>query len=190
MMSAPIISIIPAAAAHVERFHATLDAVAREGLYLASTEAKPVEELRAFVLGSIEKRNPMVFAMDEERLVGWCDITRSSDDMSGHSGHLGMGVLPDYRGLGIGRRLIEAALAAAKAENIPRVELTVYASNAAAIGLYRKTGFADEGRMRSYVILRGQYVDALNMARVDEEGLARFLAGREAPARPNAAGGQ
>lgn len=178
MMSAPIISIIPATPAHVERFHATLDLVAREGLYLASTEAKPVEDLRRFVLNSIEKQNPIFFAMDGQNLVGWCDITRSSNDISGHSGHLGMGVLPDYRSQGIGSRLIEAALLAAAKANIPRVELTVYASNTAAIGLYRKAGFADEGRLRSFVILKGRFVDALNMARVDEEGLARLLAER------------
>lgn len=177
-MSAPHIAIVPAMPAHVERFHATLDLVAREGLYLASTEAKPVQELRAFVLVSIEKRNPIFFAMDGHSLVGWCDITRSSNRTDAHSGNLGMGVLPDHRGQGIGTRLIEAALAAAKAENIPRVELTVYTSNIAAIGLYRKTGFAEEGRMRSFALLKGQFVDALNMARVDEAGLAKFLAER------------
>jgi ribosomal protein S18 acetylase RimI-like enzyme len=175
-MSSSIITIIPANPAHVERFHTTLDAVAREGLYLASTEAKPIESLGAFVLSSIEKRNPIFYAMDGEQLVGWCDITRSHDKTTAHCGHLGMGVLADYRGRGIGTQLIEAALAAAGEANIPRVELTVYANNAAAIGLYRKVGFVEEGRMSRYAVLKGEFVDAVAMARVDEEGMERYLA--------------
>jgi ribosomal protein S18 acetylase RimI-like enzyme len=175
-MTSSNITIVPADPAHVERFHITLDTVAREGIYLASTEAKPLESLRGFVLSSIEKRNPIVFAMNGERLAGWCDITRSGSKTSAHCGHLGMGVLADYRGRGIGTQLIEAALAAAGEANIPRVELTVYANNAAAIGLYRKVGFVEEGRMSRYAVLKGAYVDAVAMARVDEEGMGRYLA--------------
>jgi RimJ/RimL family protein N-acetyltransferase len=175
-MTTDNIAIVLADPAHIERFHATLDTVAREGIYLASTEAKPLESLRGFVLSSIEKRNPIMFAMDDERLVGWCDITRSHTQISAHCGHLGMGVLADYRGQGIGTRLITAALDAAREAVIPRVELTVYATNLAAIKLYRKAGFVEEGRMRGYALLKGEYVDAIGMARVDEEGMERFLA--------------
>jgi RimJ/RimL family protein N-acetyltransferase len=178
VMTKPHITIVPAAPAHVERFHVTLDTVAREGIYLASTEAKPLESLREFVLSSIEKRNPIVFAMDGERLAGWCDITRSDSKTSAHCGHLGMGVLADYRCQGIGTRLIEAALDAAREANIPRVELTVYATNLAAIKLYRNAGFAEEGRMRGYALLKREFVDAIGMARVDADGMRRFLAAR------------
>jgi ribosomal protein S18 acetylase RimI-like enzyme len=171
--------IVPATPAHIERFHATLDAVAREGLYLASLEAKPIESLRGFVMSSIEKGNPIVFAMDGEQLVGWCDITRPDTQISAHCGHLGMGVLSDYRGKGIGTQLIRAALKAASEANIPRVELTVYANNTAAIGLYRKVGFVEEGRMRGYAVLKKEFVDAIAMARLDEAGMERFLMGVE-----------
>jgi putative acetyltransferase len=51
-----------------------------------------------------------------------------------HVGVLGMGVLAEARGRGIGRSLMQAALAAAR-ERFEQVELSVYASNARAHAL-------------------------------------------------------
>ncbi len=107
----------------------------REGRWLGTTKVKPLEEIRAFVLGSVEKGNPIVFAVQGEVLVGWCDISRVSMGTAPHTGVLGMGVLSQFRGQGIGSRLLEAALSAASKANMPRVELTVYVTNTPAIAL-------------------------------------------------------
>ena len=48
---------------------------------------------------------------------------------------------------------------------LTRLELTVYADNAAAIGLYRKFGFVAEGTHVGYALREGVMVDALAMAR-------------------------
>ncbi|EGH17741.1 acetyltransferase, partial [Pseudomonas savastanoi pv. glycinea str. race 4] len=50
--------------------------------------------------------------------------------------------------------------------NMHRVELTVFADNEAAQGLYRKYGFEQEGRLRNYAVRDGVFVDALSMARL------------------------
>ena len=50
--------------------------------------------------------------------------------------------------------------------NLHRVELSVYADNEAAIGLYRKFGFETEGLFRDYAVRDGQWVDTLSMARL------------------------
>jgi len=67
-----------------------------------------------------------------------------------------MGVLKSRRGKGIGRRLIEATIAGAKAVGLEKIELSVYASNKPAIALYRRVGFREEGRR-----LRGRLVDGI-----------------------------
>ncbi|SDI77372.1 Acetyltransferase (GNAT) family protein [Ferrimonas sediminum] len=51
-----------------------------------------------------------------------------------------------------------------------RIELEVYADNSAALALYRKQGFEQEGRARKYAFRDGRYVDALLMARVCTPG--------------------
>jgi ribosomal protein S18 acetylase RimI-like enzyme len=57
------------------------------------------------------------------------EITVGALPGSQHAGRLGMGVKPDYRGAGIGKRLLTAASTRAREKNLERVELDVYASN-------------------------------------------------------------
>jgi ribosomal-protein-alanine N-acetyltransferase len=59
-------------------------------------------------------------------------------------------VRPDCQKRGIGGRLIERALAAARKSNIKKVFLEVRPSNRAALGLYRKHGFGATGRRKAY----------------------------------------
>ncbi len=54
------------------------------------------------------------------------------------------------RGLGLGRRLLDAALAAAVGEGVRWVYLEVRESNAAARGLYTSAGFTVIGRRARY----------------------------------------
>ena len=75
-----------------------------------------------------------------------------------------MGVVSAFRGKGLGLRLIRAALQAAWAADITRVELSVYADNAPAIALYEKVGFIREGIVRNAVRIDGRYRDAIAMA--------------------------
>ena len=58
------------------------------------------------------------------------------------------GVFVDWRqhGRGLGRRLTEFAVAEAKALGCSRVRLTVFASNAPAVHLYRSVGFEETDR--------------------------------------------
>ena len=87
-------------------------------------------------------------------------------------GTLGVGLVPAYRGRGLGSRLIEAALERARAAGFVRIELDVYADNARAIALYERLGFVREGVVRDAVFVDGEYRDAIAMALV-ERGNAR-----------------
>ena len=62
---------------------------------------------------------------------------------------LGMWVLPEWRGQGGGRSLMEAALDARPA-TVHKVELEVFPDNEAAIGLYRSMEFEEEGLRRDH----------------------------------------
>jgi ribosomal protein S18 acetylase RimI-like enzyme len=75
-----------------------------------------------------------------------------------------MGVVSDWRGLGLGGALIDAALEAAPRSGFTRIELEAFASNTAALGLYRSRGFEQEGLKRGVRILDGQVEDFVCMA--------------------------
>lgn len=78
---------------------------------------------------------------------------------------LGLALLPDARGRGGGRRLMEAALAHAREAGVHKVELEVFPDNAAAISLYASCGFAVEGLRRDHHLRRdGTRRSALLMA--------------------------
>ena len=59
-------------------------------------------------------------------------------------------VAPDFRGRGIGRALVCAAIEGARSLNAEAVFLEVRASNAAARALYARCGFAETGRRSGY----------------------------------------
>lgn len=163
------IEIVPIAPQYIESLHATLDIVAREHRYLAMLEAPPLEGVRAFALGNIEKRNPQFVAVDNGAVVGWCDVVRKQWDVQRHSGVLGMGLRPTHRGRGLGKALLTTTLAAARAEQFIRTELTVYVDNAPAIALYERVGFQREGVIAKCALLAGRYVDALLMALIEPD---------------------
>jgi RimJ/RimL family protein N-acetyltransferase len=61
-------------------------------------------------------------------------------------GELGMLVDAGWRGRGVGSALVHAAIEWAKAEGLHKLSLEVFPHNKAAIALYRKFGFVEEGR--------------------------------------------
>ena len=101
---------------------------------------------------------------EDERVVGWCDIVRVPMEGFTHTGRLGMGLLAPYRGQGIGRRLAAAAIEAARAAGMERIELEVLATNVNAIRLYEKLGFVHEGVKRRARLLDGAWDDNVMMA--------------------------
>ena len=109
-------------------------------------------------------RKEVFVAEDAGRIVGWCDVSRERVPTYAHEGMLGMGVLADYRGRGLGERLIRAALAAAAGAGFERISLSVYGSNTRATALYRKVGFALEGTRVRGRKLDGVYDDVHMMA--------------------------
>ncbi len=158
------IRIIPISNEHVEGFHRCLDSVARERRYLGLVKAPPIESTREFVLSNIRDKVPQVVAVEGGTVIGWCDIVPNRGEGFTHCGKLGMGVLQGYRGKGIGTRLMEETILAAKEFGLERVELEVYASNVPAVSLYEKRGFVHEGEKKRARKLDGKCDDVLLMA--------------------------
>ena len=156
--------ILPMSEKYIEPSWHALDSVAKERKYLAFLEGPPLEKLRAFVLGNLKENRPHYIALIEEQVVGWCDISSLNRPVYAHSGSLGMGVIMEYRGHGIGEALIRAALAHAKSTGLSRVELTVHEENKPAIALYEKMGFTVEGLKRNAVKIDNEYINNICMA--------------------------
>jgi RimJ/RimL family protein N-acetyltransferase len=117
-----------------------------------------------------------------ERFAGWISGERSTvlvaDAAPGVVGYIsidiarygvadiGMLIVAGWRGRGIGTTLLDAAIEWATSKGAHKVGLEVWPHNAAAIALYRRAGFDEEGRrLRHYRRLNGEIWDAVIMGR-------------------------
>ena len=76
-----------------------------------------------------------------------------------------MGLVPEFRGRGLGSKLLTKVLNHAKRFGLEKVELNVYTSNISAVALYKKFGFEQEGLIKKYRKLDGKYFDCLAMGK-------------------------
>jgi L-phenylalanine/L-methionine N-acetyltransferase len=84
-----------------------------------------------------------------------------------HVGVIGISVASAMRGIGLGQRLLEAAIAEAAAylDGLRLFDLDVFANNVAALALYRKLGFVEYARLPGGVRHAGTFVDLISMYR-------------------------
>lgn len=143
-----------------------LNPVFEERRFLAIVEALPPDEVIAYHRANIEASHPHFVAMDGERVVGICDVVPVAPPRIAaqvHNGTLGMLLAPEYRGAGLGERLMRASVEACRGK-FERVQLSVYSHNERAHKLYLRCGFIEEGRRRGAWKLDGMTSDIIEMA--------------------------
>lgn len=105
------------------------------------------EELLALQLADLYESpsNVLFLALVDECIVGTASIKSQPERRIKHIGELGVSILKEYWGLGLGSILIEELLEWAQAsQEIFRIELTVQEQNPRALALYEKFGFKKE----------------------------------------------
>ena len=114
--------------------------------------------------GSDRDLETHIVALEEGRLVGHVNVQRERHPVTHHVASLSIAVAAEARGRGIGRRLMEEAIAWSKRVGIEKLVLSVYPHNEAAISLYRSFGFLDEGRLARHSRKSYGYEDEILMA--------------------------
>jgi putative acetyltransferase len=158
-------SVVSTEEHHFESLHKALDVVAREQKYLALTQAPPWEQSQAFYRNVLAAGFPHFVAVDGSgTVVGWCDVSPVFGHSRAHIGVLGIALLPEARGCGLGAQLLQAAIGKSWARGLTRIELSVRADNLKAKALYERFGFEHEGLLRRASLIDGIYHDAHAMA--------------------------
>jgi RimJ/RimL family protein N-acetyltransferase len=123
-----------------------------------------VEQLRTAAASSDDR---ILGAFDEAgTLVGMVGFRRGTYAKARHHGSIwGMYTTPEVRGQGVGRALMNAVLAHARALlGLERVNLSVVTTNTAARVLYRSLGFESYGlERRALKLPDGTYLDEEHM---------------------------
>jgi RimJ/RimL family protein N-acetyltransferase len=160
------VTLRPAAERDAPALVHAIDSVAREQAYLLRSRFEmSVEEERAFIAKAKAQGNLILLAILDGELVGWVSLFRARHEFRRHTGQMGISVIREYRGIGIGTALMHYALDWAAKQGLEKINLGVRASNERARALYRKFGFVEEGyRVREIKDLHGCYHDSVDMA--------------------------
>lgn len=107
-----------------------------------------IEEEAEFLKMKTESPNEIeILAFVDGMVVGSAGIeSMGSKYKVRHRSEIGISVLKEFWGMGIGRLLMEACIECAKEAGYKQIELTVVAENERAIGLYERLGFQEYGR--------------------------------------------
>src|SRR5262245_26318013 len=122
-------SIISLAENYFASLSQALDVVVREKKYLAFTQAPPLAQSVIFYRNIIDNDLAHFIAVEDEKVLGWCDVQPVHGQARSHVGVLGIGLIPEARHQGLGAQLLRATLDKARAKGITRVELSVRTSN-------------------------------------------------------------
>lgn len=139
--------------------------VAAEGLWIGTEPPVDIERSTRLFSESIRSDEHLrLVAVDGDRVVGNLSLNPTAAGVV----YLGMTIDADYRGQGVGTAMMLAAIEWSRAQpGVHKMELEVWPHNAAGLALYRKVGFAIEGRRRRHYRRRnGELWDAILMALV------------------------
>jgi RimJ/RimL family protein N-acetyltransferase len=125
-----------------------------------------LEDEREWILGAeITERMLILLALHGDAVIGMLDLSAGERADNRHAGRFGMSIARRWRGRGIGRKLLAAAIEAAREwPGFCRMELECVAWNTAGVRLYESLGFVLEGRKTKAINLRGRPEDMLLMA--------------------------
>jgi len=173
-----MLRIQKAHALHIQGIQSAFAAVAREGRYFSSSDALAIDHFAPWMERNLHDIFPQIVAVDDDTVVGWSIVCSNDQPFLRHCGTLFIGLLPDWRGHGIGRRMLAASLNGARRGGLARIELEVYKDNHNAIALYRRMGFKVEGLKPRAHLIDTDYRDVVCMGQL----LGRS---REKPAQPH-----
>ena len=134
------VKIRPIALKDAASYRRCWDVVAKERLYITEDKAPSLPEVRAQVRRALSTRNPFFVAVDGVRVVGWAAVYRFDMPSLSHNGKFGMSVLPEYREMGLGTKLLARILKTSRGK-FRVLYLEVFWKNKRARRLYEKMGF-------------------------------------------------
>jgi ribosomal protein S18 acetylase RimI-like enzyme len=136
--------------------------IAQEPGYFCS---QPSELDEKAVIETIQSpKSVYLVAEYEGQIVGHAFLEPYTLQSLCHIADLNIAVHLGWQNKGIGRQLLEQLIERAKKSSvIEKIQLNVRASNSAAISLYKKIGFQEEGRLKNRVKVKDHYIDDIIM---------------------------
>ena len=145
--------------------------VRREGRWLIATPGSVSEPSEAFWISELIRANEHLALVAEAdgEVVGNILVNVDRGVATEHIGVLSICIARDWRDVGIGSELVEAAQRWAIERGLRKVSLGVFPDNERAIAVYEKRGFVREGMRRMQYRSGDAYRDEVLMAWFPQE---------------------
>jgi putative acetyltransferase len=138
------------------------DTIAKERRYMYEFEAPPLAQVRTGLRENLRKKSPFLVAVDGARVVGWAVAASSTLPSLKHVGLLWTSLLPEYRRMGLGTKLMAGILKMCR-RRFDSVTMDFPAKNKAARKLGEKMGFKPSARVKKAVKLAYGFDDQVFM---------------------------
>jgi len=156
----------PSDAEQLTRLAAAVSAEPQGWLISVAGEWRSAGDERRYLKALRRYPHAAVFVAEREdgTIVGRLSIGRDPHPASTHVADVGLMVASDARRQGVGTAMLRAAIGWAREAGVRKIELHVFPWNEAAIKLYERFGFVQEGYRREQYKRGDEYVDAILMA--------------------------
>jgi GNAT superfamily N-acetyltransferase len=143
---------------------AVRDEVAAEGDLIAGVPGERSVLEESLALSSLVASGGLgLTLLVDDRVVGNLMVERRRGPYESHRGDVSLALRQGFRGLGLGRALLDTAVDWARAVGITKLTLGVFPSNERALALYRAVGFVEEGVLRGQLRVAGSERDLVVM---------------------------
>lgn len=145
-----------------------IDSETNNMLYEAGERNCFLEKQKQQILKIIDDDKSKIWITENKNheLIGYLMAIGNNLIKTQHSAYIVIGILKQYTKKGIGTKLFEVLNKWAINNKIHRLELTVRVENTAAINLYKKMGFAQEGVKIHSLLIGSEYEDELYMSKI------------------------
>jgi len=140
------IKIRPRVLKDAASFRLCWDTVAKERRFFTENKAPPLSAVRAQLRKNAREKVCALVAVDGKRVVGTVAVYPWSSPLLSHNGGLGMSVLPEYRRMGLGTKLMAGVLKMCRGK-FTSLTVNVLGKNRPGRKFLKKMGFEPRGAL-------------------------------------------
>lgn len=134
-------------------------------MYEEGERSKSIKEIEKII--KYINSNGIILAIEKDKqLIGYISAERGGYRRIKHSAYIVIGILENFHGMGLGKKLMKSINAWAEEKKLIRLELTVLKENERAVNLYKKSGYEIEGLRKSSMKVEATLKDEYYMSKI------------------------
>lgn len=133
---------------------------------LMETFGKNAEAEEAYIRDMDRWHNLLLVAVVNGAVVGSLAALQSDGGLRPHTAHIlniGLHLMKDFRGLGIGTRMLQYTIEWAREKGFKKLEASIFTTNKRSLNLFSKAGFVEDGTRRKQIRVGKNYIDEVYM---------------------------